>query len=284
MPEPPDDLESHLAPVESLVQHTRGRIVNGSRRSEGYLGVTDHRLLFIADGDHFLDVSHDSICSIRSEHRSRLTVPGIGYPLLAAGGALVTLVGLFAIVLLAPTAVGVGLALLTVGGGIAAELLRRSDVSLDPQAVRSVRRAVSGDISSRRRELRDIRPILQGPYEGSHHYADGFVLGTALLALLGLVGLVAASGTLAVVPVVLLSFAGFAVADVGYHRATALEDASRLTALDVKVDLVNGRTVEFRVDPDVRLDRTLSATRRSTPEESAQRAVQPSTAGAARTQ
>lgn len=284
MPASSADLEGHLGPGESLVQHAWGRIVDGSSPASGTLGVTDQRLLFVADGAHFLDVSLDSICSIRSEHQSRFTALGLGYPLLAAGGALVTLLGLLAIVGLAPTGVGVALALLTVGGGVGAELLRRSDVSLDPRAVRSVRRAIEGDVSSRRRELRGLRPVLHGPFEGNHHYADGIVLGTALLALLALVGLVAAAGSLAVVPLVLVSLVGFAVADVGYRRATAMddEDASRPTALDVQVDLVNGRTVTFRVDPDVRLDRTLSSAVMRTGEREVERTVaRPSASGTA---
>lgn len=282
----PDAFEEYLAPGESLAYQAPGRMVDGSNRAQGHVGVTDQRLLFVADGNHFLDVAHDSITSIRSTHQSGFTAPGLGYPLIAATGALVTLLGLLAIVGLAPGAVGVALALATVGGGVSAELLRRSDVSVDPRAVASVRRAVKGNVSSRRRELRGLRPFLHGPFEGSHHYADGLVLGAALLSLLALVGLVAAAGTLAVVPLVLISLAGFAVADVGFRRSRSLddEDASRLTALDVQVDLVNGRTVEFRVDPDDRVDRALSAAVRSAGEETERPVARPSTSGTVRSQ
>lgn len=276
MPVPPEEFKAYLAPGESVVQWAPGRFVDGAYRSNGVVGVTDRRLVFVADGDRFVDVAPDSVCAIRCTIRSSRTTAGIGYPLLAVVGVLVTVLGLVGVVGIQPTTPVTALALTTVGGAVAAEGLRRSGVSVNGEAIDAVRRAWRGEADSRLRELAGVKPVRRGG-------GDGLVVATGLVSLFGLVGLVVVTGTLIAVPLALTSLAGFALADVAYRRweRLAARGGSRRQERAISVDLVNGRTVDLRVDAADRVDRALSEVVREPIRREAPGGAMPSTAESA---
>lgn len=260
MPVPSEVFEDYLAPGESLVDGTRGRVVDGGQRAVGAVGVTDRRVLFVGDADRFVEVAHDHVCSIRSDTRTTLTRAGLAYPLVALGAGIVGGLSFLGLVALAPGAFSLLFAALSVGGVVAAEAVRRTNVGVDLDAVAALRRTLSRGGEGSIRDLRDVRLL--------HRDADNdaFVLGIGLLSLFGLVGLIAATGQLLAVPVALVSIGGIALAEHAYRRTQRLDAGGTSTRRerDVHLHLVDGRTVDLRVDAGDRIDRRLSGALRGT--------------------
>lgn len=249
----------YLAPDESVVSGAPGTIVDRSTRSRGSIGITDRRVLMVTDTDRFIDVSHDAISSIRSRPRTTVTATGIGYRLVAVGGAMIAVFGVVSVLAIETSGLAAGLALATVGGTAAAEYVRRTGVDVDWSALDAVWRAYRSDRDALVDELADV-DLLQPAGAGSHD-SDLLVLTLGVAALFALVGLVSLTERLLVVLPVLASIAGVGLTDHGHRRWRTLDrtGAGMRHERAVSIHLVDGRTVDFRVDATVRIDRTLSA-------------------------
>ena len=127
----PDEFESYLAPDESVLVGTSGTLYADSFRSAGTVGVTDRRLLFVSEGGRFLDAAHGAIHSIRSHPRRGFDLPLTAPALLSAVGAGVALAAGLGVLLLGPGLLGFLLLLVTVGGGVLANRIRRARAETD---------------------------------------------------------------------------------------------------------------------------------------------------------
>lgn len=259
---PPEEFEAYIAPGETVVEAVPGTIVDGSYRSEGAIGLTDRRLLFVADGDRFLDVAHGCVSSIRSRPRTAHTLAGIGYPLLVAVGAVVAVAGLLGAAAFDPSPLGFGLAATSVAGFVAAEYGRRSGLAIDLDSRAVLGHVRRGAVGTALGALGDAGLRRRGPEAGD---SDALVLGIGLASLFALVGLVALAGTLLVLPPILVSLVGLVTADYGYRNARRLDVAggSRRFERDVRIHLVDGRVVGLRVDAADRIDRALCGVARA---------------------
>ena len=257
-----EEFETYLAPGESVVAGTPGRLHADSFRSAGTVGVTDRRLLFVSRSGGFFDVAHEAVYSIRSHPRPGLAYRGMGHLLVAVLGAGVVLTALVGVLALAPSAPAFALALASVGGLAAAEWVRRDDGEAIWRAVDDASVTLS-DAFSRVERLRDPLATLSRARARSSVGRDPAlpVLGVAALGLVALVGLVAVTETLLVLPLVAVATGGLALAEYGLRRRDERTDAGedRAPGRDVSIHLVDGRVVHLSVDPDANFERDLSA-------------------------
>lgn len=121
-----DRLRDYPAPEESVVAVYTATLSGSSHWKAASIGLTDRRLLCVADDGEFMTLGYDSICAIQSQPRTTHTYRVRDYrPLLRSGGlvAVLALVGIVAVTasLLVPL-----LLLVAVGGLVTTAYLRRS--------------------------------------------------------------------------------------------------------------------------------------------------------------
>lgn len=255
---PTEEFRPYLAADETVVETGRGALVDGTTRTEGTIGVTDRRLLFVAD-EGFTDVRHDRIASVGSWPREHLTARGRGLRVLAAAGVVLAVLSLAVQAFLTPAALGSLLALVAVGGFAAAEGVRRIGVDVDWDAVEAAVHDLDPD------------PVLDDAvrqrWESEYVYAHQFALvGATLVGAGAAVGLFVVAGSALAVALTAVALAGLAATDHAVRRILRLDrlGTGRRTERDVTVQLEGGHEVTFRLDPAERVDRVLS--RRSTAE------------------
>ena len=137
MPSPEETLESLLAPDESVLASTAGRLVDGVDGGESVIAVTDRRLLCLSDDGAFVDVDCGSIRSIRSWSRSRLSYRGIDSDLVVLFGAFAAVASFLAAGVVAAQAAGLAgllLVFVCIGGTLRVAQVRRrpGTRTLDP--------------------------------------------------------------------------------------------------------------------------------------------------------
>lgn len=247
-----EELQNYLATNESIVDVGTGRLVDGTTGTEGTIGVTDRRMLFVAGEMGFTDVRYDQICSIQSWARERLTPRGLAVRLLVGSGILVAVMALIGQVVLTPTAFGSLLAVSAVGGFIVAEAVRRTGVDIDwaaiGDAIRDVDRPSSDDVIRQR-------------WGTEYVYARQFVLiGAALLGMGSAVGMAVHTGSLLAFALTFVALGGLAVTDIAIRRMRRLDrlGESRRTERTVTVRLVGSQDVTLRLGATERIDRVLS--------------------------
>ncbi|MFC6717037.1 hypothetical protein ACFQGT_06940 [Natrialbaceae archaeon GCM10025810] len=252
MSAPPDTFGTYLADTESIVDAGTGRLVDGEASTEGEIGVTDRRLLFVSDETGFVDVRYDQICSIRSESRERLTPRGIGVRLFAVSGALLAALALLLQAVVTPTGRGSLLAVVAVGGFAVAEAVRRTGVDVDWSAVVDALRNADpslGDGAIRHR------------WETEYVYARVVLLiGAGVLGALASVGLLVVTGRPLAFALTFVALGGLAAADHGVRAVRRLErrGEGRRTVRTVTIHLVGGQDTTLHLEPTDRIDRVLS--------------------------
>ena len=137
MPSPEETLESLLAPDESVLASTAGRLVDGVDGGESVIAVTDRRLLCLSDDGAFVDVDCGSIRSIRSWSRSRLSYGGIDSDLVVLFGAFAAVASFLAAGIVAARVAGLAgllLVFVSVAGALRVVHVRRRPATrtLDP--------------------------------------------------------------------------------------------------------------------------------------------------------
>lgn len=228
---------------------------NSARKAEVSIGVTDRRLLCIADDGTFVNVGYDSICTIRSHPRTRLTCRGNDYRLLLGTGALLAVLGFVGVVALATSALVPLLSLTAVGGlATSAYLWRGGDVpellSLDAIDERT---AADFDGVDALRRLRDRTDA----------YADARqlrLLGSTLVALCSLFAAVALAASPFVSLLVLPMVGGLALVDYASRHRDEFGDLEvvRRHEREVRISTTDGRAVQFESDPSEAIGRELS--------------------------
>lgn len=266
-----DEFDAYLAPDESLLDGVPGAAFDDGYRSTGTIGVTDRRVLFVADDGSYLDVSHDAVSSVRSRPRTAVTPSRAGLGTAAALGALLAASAAVGVLVLQSNVLAVGLASLLlavhVGGVAAAEWVRRHGVDVGWGANSRLPETLLDRIDSHGpgRIVGDRQLALAeaGSFDGARDLA---ILGVAVAALSALVGLIALSGSLLVVPLSISILGGVGLTDYALRRLRdpGPVDDERRRERDVTICLVDGRTVHLRVDGARRFDRDLGALVRRT--------------------
>lgn len=255
MTAPSTEFDAFLAEDEPIVDGVSGKLIDGEYSSEGSIGVTDRRVLFLSEGDRFVDVAHDAIHSIQSRPKTRFTHRGVGYRLLAVLGALVAVAAIPGVIAFETSPTGVVLSFLTLGGAFGAETIRRSGGG-------STRPPPGQDAEGHPAD----GGWIQRAASVTKYGGDGtpVVLFLAYVALLALVGLIAVSGSLLVLLPVLVTLGGAALSDYGVRRKRALDalGRSRRYEREVSIHLADGRRIRLRVDAAEPIDRELSGVAR----------------------
>lgn len=231
-----DGLCAHLAPGESVVDVGDATLVENARQMDGTVGVTDRRVLFVADNEGFTDVGHDHISAVESRPRQTLTSRAVTYWLLAAVGVFLVSSVSVILVVMAATSLGLFLVLSTVGSLVAAAYVWGYGVDLEwlPSEVET----------------------LFVDAESQALLAVGF----GLLATVSFIGVVALTESLFALPFTLVALCGIALVDDAYRRLRELNRTgeSHRDERDVHIHLLNGHTVRIRIASEARIDRELS--------------------------
>lgn len=250
-----NELRTYLAPGETLVDGTAGALFDDSYRSEGAIGVTDRRVIFVSEEGGFQDVAHDAIYSIRSRPRRGFTYRGTAPAMLAVLGGGIAAAAAVGVLVLAPSPLAFVLLLVSVGGVAAAERVRRRGVVAEWRTVERAKAELQG-------ALDDVE-LFRGPAAKWSELGDDdlLTLGVVSVALTATIGLIAVAGSLLVVPLTLVILGGIALAEYGHRRGNERDAVERVRPRerDVSIHLVDGRTVHLRLPPGGRFDRRLSA-------------------------
>jgi hypothetical protein len=241
-----EEFRRYLATDETVVDAGRGTLVEDTTRTEGAIGVTDRRLLFVGS-DGFTDVRHDRISSIRSRPHERLTDRGRRFRVLALAGAVLTALAMLGQVLLTPTVLGSTLGIAAVAGFAVAEAVRRIGVEIDREAVRA---AIRGERSL-------DRTVIQQRWETEYVYAHQFLLvGASVVGTASALALLLVVGSPAAFALTFVALGGLAGVDVGLRRIRQLRrrEADRRAYREVDVRLVSGQNLTLQVDPEDRID------------------------------
>lgn len=252
--------DQYLSGDESRVAVGSGTLLETADRTPASICVTDRRVLFVSEDGGFVDVPRDHVQSIHSHPSSRSTTGEIwGRTVLAIGVlvAAIAAVGLFVTVGGPVAAVPAALAVVGLGGAMAIQRSGWQGSAEDVTAVvgwidRALGRAgVEDAVTTHRRAEKRLGRI-----------ADDQPLGfaaSALLTIVGLVGLLVLAGTMALALTVGI-LAGLVLVDYGvrYVRALDRRGERRRRERSVRLHLVDGRTVRFRIDEAETIDRELS--------------------------
>ncbi|AGN01186.1 hypothetical protein L593_06185 [Salinarchaeum sp. Harcht-Bsk1] len=259
--------DDYLAAGESSELVGSGTLFQEPAWTPASICVTDRRILFVPTDGGFVDVPRGQVLSIRSRPRSRRTraeIASLG--LLATGVALAGLAGAAVLAgagtLLVPVLALLGTigtlataALVTRGGGLSEsdatgaldridEVLQRGDEALErfdvPPAF-----SLDGEQRERLTGFVDERPVLQWAAAGLG------TIGAGGLAALGAwtALLLAAGVTIGV---------GAGAVGLDRHRDLQRGDRARRRERVVGLQLLDGRTVRFRIDAEATIDRELS--------------------------
>lgn len=265
---PMNVFQEYLSPEEIVVETGDGAIGEGSSWRDGFVGLTDRRLLFVSDDGEFTNVDYDHVCSIESRTRRTFTERGFRLRLLGAFGGFLAFAAFVTMVVLASSAVGTLLAFVAVGGVVVAESLRRAGVDVDWDAIEERlpglgRRAVIENAVGDRTKADDggDSGIIRQHWESEYVYVHQLLLvSAAVFATIAVGGLVAHTGGLLVMVPAVATIVGIAAVDFAVRRIRRLDSVggSRRDEREVRIQLVNGRDVSVRFDAAARTDRVLS--------------------------
>ena len=251
---PANEFQEYLAPDESVVEAGTGALLEDAYRTEGFVGVTDRRVLFVSDDDGFVGISQGGIRSIRSRPGTTAAPGGTGYRLVTVAGALLAVLAFVGVLALGASGLASVLTLVTVGGLAGAEYLRRNGVETDSAVLNDL----ESDISARFDGVQVLRAHLGEPRDVDLQQL--LVLVTGLVGLTAFAGLVAVTANLLAIPLTLVTLGGIAVMDYAYRHEhdTGGVERSRRTGRNVSIHLAGGQVVDLRVDSPARIDHALS--------------------------
>lgn len=246
--------QEYLAPGESVVDAGPGTLLDDSSRTEGSIGVTDRRVLFVADDGGYVDVAQSCISSIRSHPRTTVTSEWIRYRLVAAAGVLLATTAFVGAAVLLASPLGTTLLLVSVGGFVLAEHVRRNG----PADVWAALDAVGQRIPGGHDGVRRLRGRVADAGAVDERELLTFAFG--LLALAALIGPVVLAANLTVLPFAFVVLGGLAVADSAYRGERDLtgDGGGQRREREVSIHVAGGRIVRLRVDDAGRIDRVLS--------------------------
>ncbi|WP_226023558.1 hypothetical protein [Halomicrobium salinisoli] len=251
----PDQLREFSRPEEPLVTVHSGSVSANSRWRSASIGLTDRRLLCVADDGGFVTLGYDSICAIRSRSRTKRSYRGADHGLLLGGGALLAVLGLAGVVALATDAL-VHLAVLgTVAGLAGVTHLRRTPSSVDRETVAGLAdempAGVDGTDVMQRLEYREID-------DADVHWA--LLIASGSVAALSLLAAVVVASDALVGLATLALLGGLALVDYAFRHRADLEgvEIDREREAELSIDTADGRTVHVRSEPSAGLGEALS--------------------------
>lgn len=218
------------------------------------VGVTDRRLVCIADDGTFLDVGYDAICSIRGRPESTLTYRGNDYRLVAGTGAGLSILGFVALAAFSSNPAVPVLALATVGALVVTVTLAWNDQVTELVTLEALDERTAADFDGVD-ALRRVERTLPARVDRRRVLLSV----SALLTVACFVGTVA----LATNPLSLLCFvpilAGIGLVEYARRHADELDgiEIRRERARNVQISTDDGRTVSLSVDPSAEIDREL---------------------------
>ena len=244
-----EQLQGYLAPAERLVAVFDATLHETGTRRPVSVGITDRRLLCVAEDGRFVTVGYDSLCTVQRRAWTTRTVQGRDYRLLLAGGGLLTVFGGVGVVALATTLVVPLLTLTAVGGVVSAAFLQRdgTDSMWNPAAGvgKPTLSASSPDPSTGESGPASPRLVLTG---------------SAVLAVTSLASIIlVASGGL-VVAATLAVLGGTGIAEYAYRHRGDFDgmELIRRREAELRVSTDDGRTLRVRNDSCEELSRELS--------------------------
>lgn len=250
-----DQLKDFLAPEESLVAVSTGALNEQSSWNPMFIGITDRRLVCVADDGWHMTAGYDDIHTIRSRPLTKRTYRGIESPLLLGSGALLALLGIVSVIALASNVLVPLLALVTVGGVVAAEYLRRDTDVIEWGTVTEVTEHIPYDIDGKAVRQRYERFIPDAADE-----TQVLLLGSGLVALFSFIGLVSLLPSGFVVLGMLVIVSGIALVDYTLRHKTGFDEAEivRNHKTEVSISIQNNQSIHVRSDRSEEFGRKLS--------------------------
>jgi hypothetical protein len=265
-------VREYLVSDEPVKAAADGQVLDSTPGGTVSLGLTDRRVVFVSEDGGFLDIDYDHICSVRSQPRTAVSVRGNDYRLLLVGGFVLGIVGLLGVLGVASNPLSPVFTLLFVGGiGVAERAvrldedvtiegvdpiarLRRLDGRFDWDAVEAKMNGLNGHSPGAiaHREKRRVNE-----YVGDRQL---LLAGSVVLAFAPFIALVVFESSLLAPVFALFTAGGIALLVYGFRHGGDLQNLQvvREREREVSIDVVDGRTVNLRVDPDVTVDRKLS--------------------------
>lgn len=244
MPPAFDQLRKYSDPEEQLVAAYTATLSDKSQWQAASIGLTDRRLLCVADNDGFVTLGYDSISTIRSHPRTTHTYRGNDYRLVLGAGSLLAVLGLGGIVALTTAVVVPLLALGTVGGLAAVVYLRRDATKIKREMVATLLHRVT-DLDSK-----NILPRSKSREVDTGDVYNGLLVGSVVLAVGSFIGMVflASSGFIVLATLVLIG--GVAVLDYAHQHKTDFDgiEIIRHHETEVSISTNDGQTIHIRCD------------------------------------
>lgn len=270
---PTNVFQEYLSPDETVIEADDGAIVDEKGWTEGVVGLTDRRLLFVSEDGDFTDVGYDHVCSIRSRTRRTLTPRGRRLLVLGAFGGLLALGGFSGSIWLSSGVGGTLLVLASVLGVVCGEAVRRRGIGVDWGA--TLERVPGVDATSVGHGVAAVETAADGGdrteagggsivsqhWETEYVYVHWLVLCSSVIVAGGsIAGLFVHTGGALAALCVLAAIGGLAATEFAVRRKRRLDDvgANRQSDREVHIELVNGRDVSVRFDATTRIDRVLS--------------------------
>ncbi|SFR99436.1 hypothetical protein SAMN05216559_2208 [Halomicrobium zhouii] len=249
-----DRLRDCLIAEEPLQGVYAATLSDESAPKEVSVGVTDRRLVCLADDGTFLDVGYDAICAIRSRPESTFTYRGNDYRLVLGAGAGLSVLGFVALAAFSSNPAVPVLALTTVVALVATVLFRWNDQVAELVTLEALDERTATDFDGVAALRRVERALPAG--------ADGR---RVLLSVSAFLTVVCFAGTVALTanPLVLLSFlpmlAGIGLVEYARRHVDEFDgiEIRRERARNVRISTADGRTVSLAVDPSAEIDREL---------------------------
>lgn len=266
-------LGDYLAPEESLVAVSTGTLYERSSWNPMAIGITDRRLVCVADNGWYVTVGYDAISTIRSHPRTTRTYRGPDSRLLMGGGALLALLGGIGVVVLATSGLVPVLALVTVGGVVAAEYLRRNTAEFEWEVVTGITKRIPFDIDGTA-----AREWYDRSLSGAADTNQLLSLGSGGVAVLGFIGLLLLVSSGFVVLGMLAVVGGIGLVDYARRHKADLEGFKivRHRMSDVNISIQQNQPIRIRCDPSREFVQELSRAAFMIEVESRQRVLPPS--------
>ena len=269
----PDQIRTYLGTDEPLLAVYSATLAENSSWETVYIGITDRRLLYVSEGGRVVNIGYNSICAIQSHTRTTHTYRGNDYRLLLGVGSLVTAIGFVAVTALTSTLILPFLLLVTVGGVVSMEYVRRNADDIEWAVMTEYRRTVAGVLGAgTRRRIQRLQTRVGGLPGTDALFRFGSALtdrtelhtillvGSVLVTVCGFVGMVFLAPSTLVILAVPVVVAGLALVEYAHRHRNDFEgfEIVRNHEREVSISTDDDRTVHIRSDSSVDLGRELS--------------------------
>lgn len=250
-----DQFRAYLALREPVVAVSTGTLFETSSWDPVSIGLTDRRLLCVTQDGQVITVDYDAICMIQSRPRTTQTYRGMDYRLPMGVGGLIALLGGVGVVVFATSVLVALFTLVTVGGLITAESLRRCGDEVQPNTTTEVAKYVPYDVDDR-----ILSRLADHLVPDTTEEREVLVIGSGGVALVSFVGLVLLVSSGYVVLGVCTLVGGIALVDYSIRHRSEFDgiDVSRHHETEVSISTNADRTIHIRSDSSEEFVRELN--------------------------